>query len=192
MAAISPIKYSFSVIDEAGPFVNAMLISRHDWQRKALKSAGWFGQQETKKGIRSGAPGGKRYPAGIGSNNQSKLEQKRGRFLPLGRLGNAVSYQYTEGKVEFGWQSSSAIYLGSKLEKGASIAVTEGMRKKFFASGLYISKNTNILQIPQMPTFDPMAQFLENKFGPYMEEKILEYMGKELRYTPRQIFLGGK
>ena len=180
----------FSVRDEAGPFLQAMLLTRQDWQRKALKSAGWFGQQQIKKGIRSGAPGGKKYAAGIGAVNRKKLEGKSGRFPALGKMANPIVYTYTNGRVEFGWQSLSAVHLGSKLEKGSTIVVTPKMRRKFFAAGLFIGKNTTTITNPSRPTYDPMVAFLMPKFAPYMEEKILEYMDKEIRVSPKEMVFG--
>ena len=187
-----PFKLSFQVTDGMTPFSEAFLRNRKDWERKALKSVGWFGQQQIKKGIRSGAPGGKSYKAGIGSVNRRKLEQKKSRFPLLGKMPNPVVYRYQDGRVDFGWQSSSAIFRGSKLEKGSSVVVTNKMRRKFFAAGLFISKDTKTIQNPARPTFDPMAEFLAPKFAPYMESKILEYIDKEMRFTPREFLFGGR
>ena len=77
----SPFKLSFQVTDGMTPFAEAFLRSRKDWERKALKSAGWFGQQQIKKGIRSGAPGGKSYKAGIGSIIDANWSKRKADFL---------------------------------------------------------------------------------------------------------------
>lgn len=51
-----------TITDTATPYLNFIAETKPDWMRKALKSTGWMMQKEIKQGIRSGAPGGRRYP----------------------------------------------------------------------------------------------------------------------------------
>lgn len=47
--------------DTATPYLEFIAKSKPDWMRKAMKSLGWMMQKEIKSGIKSGAPGGKKY-----------------------------------------------------------------------------------------------------------------------------------
>ena len=135
-----------TITDTATPYLNFIAETKPDWMRKALKSTGWMMQKEIKQGIRSGAPGGRKYPNFMAPARRAAFEsafgaklrkayQSGGRaereawgsksrnalldmgisartigYSPLGKLSNAVGYQYDKGKqsVRVGWLSNSA------------------------------------------------------------------------------------
>ena len=170
------------IIDGATPWLDYMAVTKPDWVRKALKSFGWYAQQRIKAGIRSGAPGGQTYAPFMPPDMRAKLEESFGnnvprKFWPLGKLANAVGYQYEEGNnlVRVGWLSESAIKLGEKIEQGSSKTITEQMRRYFWAAGIPLSNKPQIL-VPARQTYGPMAAMLAPKAAHCMEDKIIEYM----------------
>lgn len=168
------------IIDSATPFLRGMADTKPEWVRKALKSLGWFMQKEIKQGIRSGAPGGRKYAEGMSRARRAEIDdQKNGpqkRYPVLGKLVNAVGYQYKSQSfsVEVGWLSNSAVRIGSWQEKGVQEQVTPKMRRLFFSAGVGLMNS--IIKIPARPTFDPMFSYLEPKITPYLEEKIASYV----------------
>jgi len=161
------------ITDGMTTYLKGMAATKPDWFRKATKSLGWFMQSEIKKGIRSGAPGGSAY-APIPLELRQKLEPgHKGRFKLLGKLVNAVGYQYQSGNLLVGWLSNSAVRFGTMQELGATKAVTDSMKKWFWAHGVPIKKTA--VNIPERQTFGPMQKVLEPKAVPYLEQKILYY-----------------
>jgi len=172
MAVIfNPGKLEVNVDDQMTPYLRNMAANNPIWMRKATKSLGWWMQSEIKKGIRSRAPAGQSYEKTIPAL-RSSLERKT-RFPLLGKLVNAVGYQYNSGNLLIGWLSRNAVFLGSIQEKGKRIAVSKQMRRWFFAKGVGISGDA--VDIPARPTFAPMFKALEPKAVPYLEEKMIGY-----------------
>lgn len=175
-----PMEAGVYIIDSATPFLQGLADTKPEWMRKALKSVGWMMQQEIKRGIRSGAPGGKKYVEGMSTARRREIDdQKDGpkkSYRTLGKLVNAVGYQYkpTAQEVTVGWLSSSAVRLGTWQEKGVKEPVNMGMRRLFLSAGVGLTKS--MIEIPARPTFDPMAEYLEPKITPYLEEKIASYV----------------
>lgn len=185
------------VVDNAGPWLQWVLDTHAEWQRKAIKSTAWYAQQEIKKGIKSGAPGGRKYAEGMDPNRSRdimasrnpgaikgrKLSKRgarhaarRGRRAVLGRLASAVRYQYNDGSVPIGWLAEWAVRMGSRAEMGATDGVTQKMRGLFAAGAEGIKKGTTQIKVPARPTFDPMFVFLAPKLGPYFLGKVEEYL----------------
>ncbi len=195
---------SVKLIDTASPFVKMVARDFPKSIQRGLKSTGWWMQQEIKAGIRSGAPGGQRYEAfskiknlsntydTIKLNRLSKktgkqkfvrsrhiineMVREKGRHSPLGRLVNAVGYQYyTDGqRVIVGWLSASAIDIGTKLEQGFTTSVTPKMRKMFIASGLKLGKS--VIKTPKRETYGPIYQAKQAAAGQYFESKLYQYI----------------
>lgn len=168
------------IIDNATPWLKGMAAGAPEWKRKALKSAGWMMQKEIKAGIRSGAPGGRRYTKGLPADKRKMLEKMLGnkgksKYPMMGRLVNAVGYQYKDGRVVVGWLSASAVNIGTKQELGLIRQVTDNMRYAFWAAGIPISRDRSTIAIPARPTFAPMRTVLEPKVMPWVEAKIIEY-----------------
>jgi len=185
------------IIDNATPWLRSMADAYPDWERKALKSVGWKMQQEIKKGIKSGAPGGQRYVSGMSNLRRRKLDKAAvthgswrvngnnpfentqrkpfRNYRPLGRLVNAVGYQYKSPSagVAVGWLSRSAAKTGLWMEKGVTQFVTPKMRRLFYAAGVGVSGNT--MHVPARPTMGPMFKILQPKVMSWIESKFLEY-----------------
>lgn len=165
------------VVDNAGPWLQWVLDTHSEWQRKAIKSTSWFAQQEIKKGIRSGAPGGRKYAERISAAKRNRLDgSRKGRKAVLGKLVNAVGYQVKGQEAKIGWLSASAVRLGTWLEKGVSQRTTARMRLLYFAAGIGMRSDTDSITVPARPTFDPMFAYLSPKLGPYFLGKIEEYL----------------
>ena len=178
--------------DFFSPWVRHMARTQPQWTRKALKSSGWWLQQQVKKGIRSGAPGGSLYKplSGVvrrGRNGAKRLGRTGGGKTPLKRLADAVGYEYSSGRVRVGWLSRSAVHLGSMQEKGASVRVTAKMRRLYWASagrtsrgkirkGSILPPGDGSIDIPKRPTFRPLYDALYPRIGDYMESKLREYI----------------
>jgi hypothetical protein len=175
------IQADWLIIDGATPWLEYMATTKPDWLRKALKSFGWYSQQQIKAGIKSSAPGGRAYAEFMPPDMRAKLEAVFGnspkkRYSPLGKLVNAVGYEYNAGKqiVRVGWLSSSAVRLGENIEQGYSKAITDKMRRYFWAAGVSLSGKSEI-SVAARHTFGPMQAILAPKASAYIEEKILEY-----------------
>lgn len=202
-----------TITDSATPYLNFIADTKPDWVRKALKSTGWMMQKEIKAGIRSGAPGGRKYPEfmaptrraafesafgakvrkvyqaggtaerkGWGSRSRSALIEagvsaRTIGYSPLGKLVNAVGYQYDKGRqtVRVGWLSNSAKRLGKQIESGYEKQITEPMRRKLFAAGIPLPKGKSVFKVPARHTFGPMRNALQPKLVPYIESKIGDY-----------------
>ncbi len=128
--------------DMATPWVEDVIKVMPNMRRRALKSLGWWMQKEIREGIKSGAPGGRRYAPLSGikrkkdTAGRSAMKKGSAKGKVLGKLGKAVGYQYKEedGSVSVGWLSKSAVYLGSIQEKGKTVAVTGKMRNFWWES----------------------------------------------------------
>lgn len=202
-----------TITDTSTPYLNFIAETKPDWMRKALKSTGWMMQKEIKQGIRSGAPGGRKYPNFMAPARRAAFEsafgaklrkayQSGGRaereawgsksrnslldmgisartigYSPLGKLSNAVGYQYDKGKqsVRVGWLSNSAKRLGERIEEGYTKQIAEPMRKKLFAAGVPLPKGKSMFKIQPRHTYGPMKTALQPKLKPYIEGKIGDY-----------------
>ena len=178
------IDQELTIIDAATPFLQYMAQTKPDWMRKAMKSAGWMIQKEIKVGIRSGSPGGQAYAQFMPPDMRRKLEKAFGnrgkrKYVPLGKLANAVGYQYDQSKqsVKIGWLSGSAVKLGEKIESGSEKTITPKMRDYFFVSGVPLSAKEKLV-IPARKTYGPMERQVQPKVAGYVEDKIFEYMQK--------------
>jgi hypothetical protein len=175
-----PIKMDIDIQDDTSDTLKWMIATKPDWLRKVMKSVGWMVQKEIKKGVKSGSPGGQAYAARMDPSRRAELDQGRGVkgtiFPWMGDLQKAVGYQYQDGKVTIGWLSATAVYDGSKLEKGVNYAVTEKMRRWFFWKGIPLGKNTTSILVPKRPTFEPELNTVSPLIAPYIDQKIAEYL----------------
>lgn len=176
-------KTTVEVIDEASPWLEWAAEAFPNFTRSALKSTGWWLSQEIKKGIRSGAPGGKRYPKRMEAKRRRPLEAKFGgqskRMYPwLGQLPKAVGYQYQKGdnSVLVGPLSPSAVKLFEKHESGSRSPATRKVRRAYFAAGVGISPSKRTIDLPARPTIGTIYEAYESKITPHVEEKIWSYL----------------
>lgn len=175
------INVDFYLIDGATPWLEYMAATKPEWLRKALKSFGWYSQQQIKAGIKSSAPGGRAYAEFMPPDMRARLEAVFGnrpkkRYGPLGKLVNAVGYEFDAGKqiVRVGWLSDSAVRLGENIEQGYSKTVTDKMRRYFWAASVSLSAKSEI-SVAARRTFGPMQAILAPKAAVHIEDKILEY-----------------
>ena len=174
--------------NEASPFFD-WLATDDTWKRRAMKSLGFMMQKEIKAGIKSGAPGGKKYKKLMPDNYRTVLDigvrgigqEQQHDFM--GNIAKAVGYQYKDDILNVGWLSPSAVRFGSIQELGDIKIVTQKMRDYFFMVGVPLSPSTTVLHIPARPTYEPMKKVLEPKMSPYLEQKILEYMSGNMETT---------
>lgn len=151
------------------------------WQR-SLKSLGWMMQKEIKAGIQSGAPGGQSYDKKMPVAKRQLLDtifrnQVQQRYPLFGKLRTAVGYdksKVNQGYVTVGWLSRSAVYFGSKMEKGDFYFVSRKMRAAFRIGGLKIKKDEIV--IPKRETFGPMRRVLAPKVAPYLTDKMAAFI----------------
>lgn len=180
---------NIKIINTASPFLKYAAREIPKETRKAVKSAGWWMQQEIKKGIASGAPGGQPYAAFSGLPKLSRVSKKSGKYVkmrrrtgkkPLGRLGSAIRYKFYSDSIRtiVGWISPSAEKLGQLHEKGGETPITSKMRKLFYASGIGLSRGKTSIKIPRRPTIGPEYERKGPQVPGYIEKKIWGYLEK--------------
>jgi len=195
------------VQDNASPWLAEQALLCPKRMNTALKSLGWWMQKKIKEGIKNGAPGGKAYSPLIPDSRRRLIDQffgnsgrrgNDGRFL--GELVKAVGYEkpgaterYEDQTLLVGWLSKSAVELGSKMELGAQIPITEKMRVPFLAAGIPISRKKRSIVIPARPTFDPLRAVLVPQIPGYLERKMQSYLagndrrGKKTSYRKYRV-----
>lgn len=163
--------------DEFSPYVKFILATKPEWVSKIMKSLGWQIQQETKKGIKEGSPGGERFSPFSPINLRSKMRKKPGRAskTPLGKLVNAIGYEFKsiEQAVNVGWLSQSAASLGWKAEKGSTQQVTDKMRRKYSALGIPVKDK---IKRPARPIWEPTIKFMQPRIASHFENQINKYL----------------
>lgn len=183
------------LVDLATPYFRRLSTQFPSFFRRGLKSTGFWMREEIKKGIRSGAPGGRRYARYSGITTSRVLDAHRGRghtqrgkwrapkrglaeHKPMGKLYQATRYKYygDSNRVLIGWISRSAEELGTTQERGKSISITPKMRRFFWASGVPLSPRKQYLYIPKRLTFDPEYRDLGPKVPSYFDQKLQGYI----------------
>lgn len=186
--------------DSAFPLLELIARNNTNWQRSALKSTGWKVSSEIKKGIKSNAPGGKAYaPLSLNGQKRKALElitggKIRNRYTIMGQLRQAIGYEgkkASTGVVPVGWLSSSAPYLGKKLQAGFETPVTPQLRRLYAAAGLKINKRKKFLKTPARPTLDPMEPQLAVIAQKWFQDKMTSYLsgnGKRSVASSKRIY----
>lgn len=174
--------FEIAVFDEATNFLNNLARKYPVFWQRSLKSLGWMVQKEIKAGIQSGAPGGQAYEKKLPVHKRQILDkifhnQVQQRYPLFGKLRKAVGYdksRVAQGQITVGWLSNSAVYFGSKMEKGTFYTITRKMRAAFRYGGLKVNKEEIV--IPKRETFRPMKRILEPKAVPYLAEKMAAFI----------------
>jgi len=172
------------VVDNVTPWLDWAIAHKPEWNRKATKSTLWYAQQEIKKGIRSGAPGGSTYLERMSAARRHDIKdtskrggsKKRRRAGILGNLLNAVGYQYKSTMGAVGWLSNSAVRLGTWHENSVLQTITPKMRRLFFAAGIGLKASTTQISLPRRPTYSPMFPVLLKILPTYFENKFMSYL----------------
>jgi hypothetical protein len=151
--------------------------------RKVMKSAGWMMQKQIKAGILSGAPGGSKYPAILPQPFRARLDELQGSAVKtdtkiMGKLVQAVGYQYADGVLCVGWLSETAVRYGEMEEEGAVKPFDTQARQRFLEAGLTPRMDKSEIVIPKRSTYSRMFLILQGQIAPYIEEKMDEYLTK--------------
>jgi hypothetical protein len=177
---------NIQIINTATPFLRRVASELPRETRKAIKSSGWWLQQDLKRGIAAGAPGGQQYerfsqlPSRLRTRKRKRKRvwgERNTRKKPLGRLGAAVRYKFYSDSIRavVGWISPGAKRLGTLQEQGKNTTVTPRMRKMFAAAGIPLGRKAEI-RIPRRPTIEPEYRAKAPEIPRYVETKILEYI----------------
>lgn len=174
----------------------------------ALKSLGYHIQQDLKMEAKRAVNGGYlRWDplnphTGILARTKDRFGRKRGlgykrtrrngqvisrtstRREPFSRLSNAIRYKVDaeEDFVEIGFLNPKPHFFVwlKKHARGYTVPVTPRMRKKFFALGFPLKKETTQLQVPARPWVSPVEAAWSSKVLPFFEKKFWDSYN---RYT---------
>ena len=118
---------------------------------------GNYGVSEVKKGIVSGAPGGKELqplsPLTIARKGSSKP------LIDKGGLLNSISYKTVGGdKVFIGVQDKEEAKIAAIHEYGCTIPVTPKLRAYFHYQGIHLRSETVSLHIPPRKFLRPVLE----------------------------------
>lgn len=174
------------VRDSIEPTLVKLLQTNAKYLRAVSKSVGWFVQKETKAGIKSGAPGGQPFEERIPYKIRKALSETA-KHAWYGAMVNAVGYEYSNGSVNIGWTSKAAAAYGKIQEYGMLREVTSNMRKYWAAVGYPLSKNTEVLNVPERPVFEPMANVVEKQIPSYVEDKLNSYLQETADFGEKQV-----
>lgn len=189
------LKMDIKLVDLATPHFRHLSNEFPNYFNRALRSTGWWLRKEIQEGIRSGAPGGRRYARYSGITISRVLDAHRGRGFtstgkrraprrnladhkPMGKLFQATRYKFygDSKRVLIGWISKSAEELGTTQEQGKSIPITSRMRRFFWASGVPLSPRKRYLYIPKRLTIEPEYRENAPRVAGYMDRKIAGYL----------------
>lgn len=168
------------ITDEISPFCKFIASAHPEWLRKAAKSLGYEILKATKKGVRSGHPGGEQFEKRLPLKIRKKLGYGKAWYGKL--VGSkreepsAIGYEYKDGILRIGWTSRSAEKIGSLLEKGGAKPVSRFIRRLFCASGVPLKWATTQLNVPGRPIYEPMMKELRPAMAPIIEKKFNDYM----------------
>lgn len=178
-------KVVFEINDEMSPVIQQLLANNKTTLRRATKSVGWWLQDTAKKETKQGAPGGLSFKAR--TPHKRVRQPLGGGHAPTswyGKMRYAMGYEYNNGVLNVGWVSHSSARYAEIQEYGAMREVTEKVRKKYFAAGVPINKKE--IKIPARPIFEPLAHEMFPKISSYVEEKVTEYMTKDVEYGKKK------
>lgn len=169
-------KVEIEVKDEISPMLLYWVENNERYFRALTKSVGWWYQKSIKEDIKEGHAGNVEYVERWDLSLRRKLDPNAPKAW-YGKLRNAVGYEYKgNGVVSIGWTSPTSSKYGDMQEQGYSKVVTDRMRKYFRMRGINLSNNTQELNIPDRPIYEPMADVLFKQVAPYINNKITEYM----------------
>ena len=140
---------------------------------KAAGQAGFLLVKRIKEGIKSQAPAGQKFEP-IGALTAGKKGSTKALFEKGGNGGliSTITWKRVRGGVWIGtnYRSKKGVNIARVHEKGATIEVTDAMRKGFVAViGRRIKKTTKYIRIPARPFISPIM----NDKKTIQEAKIL-------------------
>lgn len=137
---------------------------------KAAGQAGFLLVKRIKEGIKSQAPPGQKFEP-IGALTAWKKGSTKA-LMDSGGLVRSITWKRVRGGVWIGtnYRSKKGVNIARVHEKGATIEVTDAMRKGFVAViGRRIKKTTKYIRIPARPFISPIM----NDKKTIQEAKIL-------------------
>lgn len=168
------------IYDELTPMSKYLLLSHPQWFSKLGKSMGYEILQRTKKGVRSGHPGGSQFPKRLPLKDRKKLGYGKAWYGKLvgAKKGerSAVGYEYKDGILKIGWTSSAAEKIGNLLESGGKKQVTRYTRRLFGHAGLPLKWSTTETDVPARPFFNPIMKEFEPQIPKFVAKKLDDYM----------------
>ena len=188
LSNVTEIKTENAIIkinDEATPFLAMVAQNFPKELSSALKSAGWWMSKNIKDGIKSGAPGGRKYKPL--SNITKKLSKAR-RPQILGKLRQLVRYKYyaDSNRVVIGWLNPNIAEIAEKQEQGYRTPITDAKRRMFAAEGIILPAKKAFFEIPKRETISPIYQQYASQVPEYLENKVWERINKkEKTYVSR-------
>lgn len=168
------------IYDELSPFTQYIISTHPDWLRKAGKSLGYDIIKKIKKGVRSGAPGGKSFPKRLPLKDRKALGYGKAWYGKLvgSKRGepSAIGYEYRDGILKVGWTSQAARKIGDLLEEGGEKQVTRYLRLLFAHAGKPLKWSTTHTNIPGRPIYDPMMDAIRPQMADFIEKKFEGYL----------------
>lgn len=167
-----------NVRDSVTPYIESFLRENPRFIRSLTKSVGWFVQREIKKLSRNSritSRWRKRTPL-------KRVRRKLDAEAPdpwLGKLRNAIGYQYADGAVLIGWTSPTAAMEGRIQEEGARRTVTPQLRGYFARKGVPLSESKKHIKVPERPLYEPAMEIVEPQIGTFMADKVKKYIEKD-------------
>ena len=123
--------------------------------KQAAARVGNYGASEVKKGIVSGAPGGKKFVP-----NSAMTIARKGSSKPLidkGDLVGSITYQVVDDNHVFvGVKKGEEVNIAAVHEFGCTIQVTPKMRAYFHYQGIHLKASTQFIVIPPRPFLRPV------------------------------------
>ncbi len=123
---------------------------------KSAARVGNYGASQVKKGIISGAPGGKTFAP----LSQFTIERKRSSkpLIDHGDLVGSVTYQVFDNakSVFVGVKKGKEVNIAAVHEFGCTIPVTPKMRAYLHHQGIHLKTTTQYINIPARPYIRPV------------------------------------
>lgn len=162
------------VRDDITPLIRSWLQQNPKFIRSLTKSLGWYVQREIKTLSRDSRITS-HWPARTPLKIRRKLDTQAPRQW-LGKLRNAIGYQYYEGAVMIGWTSATAAAEGRIQEEGTRRTVTPFLRRYFGRRGVPLRGNTTEIYVPARPLFEPAMDLVQPKLGDFVSQRVGEYI----------------
>jgi hypothetical protein len=177
--------FEIDVTDEIEPLLGRMSTHNKRALASAAKSLGYFMQDEIKKGIDSGSPGGATFTERIPYEIRKALQDGSAAKKWYGKMKNAIGYQYKDGTLSIGWTSRTSAMYGRKQEFGYRTPVTDAIRARYARAKVTLSPNTKYLDLPKRNVFDPMSEELQPKIAPYVQGKLNHYQTENVEFSKK-------
>lgn len=168
-----------NVKDQVTPYIDNFLRTYPRFTSTLMSSLGWYVTRET-KALLNNSSFTSRWKARVPLEIRRKLDS----YAPkswFGKMKRAIAYHFDYNgppTTDIGWSSASAAMYGRIHEEGTRRTVTPFLRGYFARRGVPLSENKKYIKVPKRPIFADSMEIIEPKIGPYMEQKVVEYIAK--------------